>query len=162
MKKILIIIGIVVAIIVAFAIFFAMQATPGYVLNVVRAESLEVVNGTVTVPAKYTVIESEAFAGKIDFDSVVIEGETEIRERAFYGCPNLKEVVIKDACDIGELAFGDCPELMVVTIESVGGDCAENAFDGHGGVLIRFPADSPALFVAQANDMSYSIIDGEE
>lgn len=162
MKKIVIAAVSVVLIIAAFVIFFAMQTTPGNVLNKVRAEELEVVDGTVTIPEKYTVIEEEAFAGKIDFDSVIIKGETEIGDRAFYGCPNLKEVLIEKNCDIGASAFGSCSQLMVVTIESKGGRCAENAFDGHGGVLIRCPEDSPAFIVARVKDLSYSIIDGNE
>ena len=162
MKKKLIVIAVILAVIAAFVIFFAMQVTPGYVLNQVRAQKLEVVDGTLTIPEIYTVIDTEAFSGKIDFDSLVIKGEAEIGERAFYGCPNLREIIIEKDCEIGELAFGDCPELIVVTIESSGGSCAENAFEGHKGIMIRCPEESPALLVAQINDMSYKIIGGSE
>ena len=161
MKKKILIIAIVIAIIAALVIFFAMQATPGYVLNQVRAEKLEVVDGTIIVPENYTVIDTEAFAGLAEFDSVIIRGKTEIRERAFYGCPNLSEVIIEDDCEIGELAFGDCPELIVVSFETAGGSCDESAFDGHGGVTILCHEGSGAHQVALIKDLNYKIIEEE-
>lgn len=159
MKKKLIIIGIIVAVIAALVIFFAMQATPGNVLNVVRAESLEAVNGTITIPEKYTVIDAEAFANKAEFNKVIIKGETEIRQMAFYGCQNLSEVVLESACEIGESAFANCPSLTIVEVRSPDGGCMDNAFDGHGGVTILCHEGSAALQVAQIRDLNYRIIE---
>ena len=159
MKKAIIIVGIIAAVIAAFAVFFALQATPGNVLNSVRAESLEIINGAVTVPEKYTVIDSDAFSGKGEFSAVVIKGETKIESMAFYGCPNLREVTLEKACDIGSMSFGECPSLKKVTVLSADGSCAEDAFDGHGGVTVYCREDSAALQVAKIKDLSYKIIE---
>ncbi len=160
MKKKLIMAGIIVILIIAgFTVFFAFQATPGYVLNTVRAEELENADGTITVPEKYTVIDAEAFAGKADFRKVVIEGETRIMESAFYGCPNLNEVVIEDACDIDSKAFAACPSLKSVTVKSADGLCADDAFEGHGGVTVYCQEGSQVLEVAKRGDMNFKIIE---
>lgn len=158
MKKKLVIIGTVMSIAIAFAVFFAMQTTPGYVLNAVRAQKLITSGGTVTVPKKYTVIDAGAFAGLADFDKVIIEGKTKIMERAFYGCTNLSEVVIEDACDIGSKAFAACPSLKTVTISSAEGTCADDAFEGHGGVTVYCRENSPVLEVAKRSDMNFKVI----
>ena len=159
MKKALIIIVIILAVVSAIAILFATQATPGNVLNSVRADSLEIVDGAVTVPEKYTVIDAEAFAGKGEFSRVIILGETEIGARAFYGCPNLREVTIEKDCDIKSGAFADCPALRSVTVKTAGGACAEDAFDGHGGLVISCREGSEVLEVAKIRDISFEIID---
>lgn len=159
MKKKVIGISAAAVILAAFVIFFALQATPSNVLNLVRAEGLAVDDGVLIIPESYTVIEAEAVAGKTDIDTVIIQGEAEIGARAFYGCPNLREVVIERACDIGEGAFADCPYLKSVTINSAEGSCAEDAFDGHGGLVMYCREGSEALEVAQRADMSYEIIE---
>lgn len=155
------IIGITAAVlaVAALVVLFASQATPKNVLNQVRASALVSGEETVTIPPEYTVIEAEAFAGIAEFSRVVITGNTEIGEQAFYGCPNLREVVIEGDCEIGDSAFASCPELKEVLITSARTTCADNAFDGHGGVLIRCPSGSRAVEVARLRDISYEIIE---
>lgn len=159
MKKKIIIISAIAVIIAALAVLFALQATPSNVLNVVRVENLEIEDGVLTIPEKYTVIEAEAVAGKTDFDTVIIKGEAEIGYHAFYGCPNLREVIIEKACDIGEGAFADCPYLVKAEISSVGGSCAEDAFTGHGGLVIYCREGSEVMEIARSLDISYEIIE---
>lgn len=159
MKKALIITGAVAAVIAAFAVFFAFQATPGDVLNSVRADGLEIVDGVVTVPEKYRVIDTDAFSGKGEFSKVVVEGEADIRAEAFSGCPSLETVELKKTCDISAKAFANCPLLKTVTIHSADGTCAADAFEGHGGVTIYCREGSEALEVAKLNDMNFKILD---
>ncbi len=149
----------VAAIIAAFAIFFALQATPSNVLNFVRAENLEIVDGVMTVPAKYTVIEAEAVAGKTDFSKLIIEGETKIEYHAFYACTNLREVILENSCEIGEGAFADCPALVSASVYSVGGSCADDAFSGHGGLTIYCREGSAVEAVALKSDISCKFIE---
>lgn len=158
MKRIIAAVCAAVGVIGALTIFFAMQATPKNVLNLVRAESLEAENGVITVPEGYTVIEDEAFAGKTDFNKVIIKGEVQIGERAFYSCTNLRSVVLEKKCDIGSEAFADCTSLESLSSNSKEGSCAENAFAGHGAITVFCHRDSDILRVAQLNDISYKII----
>lgn len=159
MKKKIIVILVIILIVAAFTVFFALQATPGYVLNAVRADRLEIVGGVMTVPEKYKVIDSEALAGKADFNKVIIEGETKIMDSAFYGCPNLREVVIEADCDIGSRAFAACPSLKTVTVRSAGGSCADDAFEDHSGITICCKENSEVLTAAKRGDISYKIIE---
>ncbi len=159
MKRKLIAAAAVAAVIGGFAVFFAFQAEPKNVLSLVRAENLEIENGVITVPERYTVIEEEAFAGKTEFNKVIIEGKAEIGKRAFYGCPNLRTVVMEQDCEIGEEAFADCSVLESVSANSGGGSCAENAFNGHGGLTIFCRSGSEILSVAQWADISYKVIE---
>ena len=159
MKKKLLIVGSVIFVIAGFTVFFALQATPGNVLNAVRAQKLEIVDGTLTVPEKYAVIEADTLSGMADFDKVVLRGEKRVCAEAFYGCPNLEEVTIEDACQIEERAFADCPRLKTVTANSPDVICADDAFRGHGGITIYCREDSEILAVAKRSDLSFKIID---
>ena len=138
----------------ALVAFFAMQYTPSNVLTYVRAGAMEINNGVLTVPEQYTVIEDEALAGRIEFDTVIIEGEADIGSRAFYNCTNLSRVVINKDCNIGSEAFADCPELVNIVVRSGGGSCAEDAFYGHGGAVVHCVEGSSVWEVARRADMS--------
>lgn len=161
MKKRIIIPVVILAIIAALAVFFALQSTPKNVLNAPRADALYAENGVITVPDTYTVIGSEAFAGKIDFDTVIIEGSAVIEERAFYGCPNLKRVELRQKCEIGDLAFASCPKLKTVEILSAETTSAETAFNDHSGITLEFPAGSPLEELARRMDMRYILKEGQ-
>lgn len=159
-KKALIIIGAAV-VLAATAVFFAMQYTPSYVLTVPRAEALEIVDGNLVIPEKYTVIDVEALAGRIEFTSVEIMGEAKLMERCFYGCPNLEKAVLYKNVDVGEEAFADCSSLKSVTFAAAKSDCALNAFDGHSGIVIHCVEGSKIAELAQKADITYKIL-GEE
>ncbi len=159
MKKFIIPAVCVIGIIAAFAVFFAMQTTPKNVLNPVRAQNLEIRDGVITVPEVYTLIETEAFAGKTDFNKVVVQGEAQICERAFYGCPNLRSVILEKKCEVGSMAFADCPALESVSVNSGEGSCAGDAFDGHGGLVIYCRENSEVIDVARRSDISYRVIE---
>ncbi len=156
MKKAVIISAAVVA--AALAIFFASQAVPGNVLTLPRAEQLEIKDGVLVIPEKYTEIEAEVFAGRTDFSRAEIKGEAVIGERCFYGCPNLREVIIDKSCTIGSKAFGDCSSLKSVTVSSPKSSCAKDAFDGHGGLTVHCRENSRILEAVQQRDISYKII----
>ncbi len=149
----------VILLVAALAALFISQSTPGNVLNLARAEALKPVNGVLTIPEKYTVIEAEAVAGKTDFHSLVIKGEAEICYHAFYGCPSLESVVLEKTCDIGEGAFAACPMLKSVTVLSSDGRCTADAVSGHGGLTLFCRDGSDAYNAALAADISVSIID---
>ena len=159
MKFKIAVISIAAILLIALVVFFAMQYTPSNVLNYVRAANLEIDGGVLTVPAKYTVIESGAFNGRIEFDTVIIEGKADIGSRAFYNCTSLSRVVIKESCDIGEEAFADCPMLKEIEVLSPGGSCADNAFSGHGGAVVSCYSGSEAWEVARRADMSVIELD---
>ncbi len=157
MKKRIIIPVVILAVIAALAIFFSLQSTPKNVLNAPRADALYAEGGVITVPDTYTVIGAEAFAGKIDFDTVIIEGSAVIEERAFYGCPNLERVELRQTCEIGDLAFASCPMLKTVEILSADTTSAETAFDDHNGITLEFPVGSPIEELARRMDMRYIV-----
>lgn len=156
-----IIIAAAIVILVALVVFFAMQTTPGNVLNAPRAESLEIKDGVLIIPEEYTVIDFEVFAGKIDFSRVEIKGDAELGERCFYGCPNLETVIIDGECTVGSEAFGDCGSLKSVRFNSKNAKCEDNAFNGHSGIMIYCRENSGIVDIAQKMDISYKII-GEE
>lgn len=159
MKFKIAVISIAAILLIALIVFFAMQYTPSNVLNYVRAANLEIDDGVLTVPAKYTVIEPEALNGRIEFSAVIIEGETDIGSRAFYNCTSLSRVVIKASCDIGEEAFADCPSLKEIEVLSSGGSCADNAFSGHAGAVVSCYRGSEVWEVARRADMSVIELD---
>lgn len=159
MKFKITVISIAAILLVALIVFFAMQYTPSNVLNYVRAANLEIDDGVLTVPARYTVIEPEAFNGRIEFNTVIIEGEADIGSRAFYNCTSLIRVVIKESCNIGEEAFADCPMLKEIEILSPDGSCADNAFNGHAGAVVSCRRGSEAWEVARRADMSVIELD---
>ncbi len=144
-------------IIAALAVFFAFQATPSHILNSPRASAIEALDGVLSISERYTLVESEVFAGKTDFSTVIFEGEVQLCERAFYGCPNLENIVFEKNADIGSEAFADCPSLKAAHIR--GGTCAENAFIGHGGLTLYCPEGSEAESIALRMDMSLVITD---
>lgn len=148
------VISLAAAAVAALAVFFAFQYTPANVLTYARAAAMPIDGGVLTVPASYTVIEPEAFAARIEFHTVIIEGDAEIGRRAFYNCTNLSRVVIDGSCDVGEEAFADCPVLTEIVSESSEGSCADNAFAGHGGATVACPAGSAVWEVARKLDMN--------
>ncbi|MCH5188622.1 MAG: leucine-rich repeat protein [Oscillospiraceae bacterium] len=154
MKFKITVISIAAVLLIALVIFFAMQYTPSNILNYVRAANLEIDDGVLTVPAEYTVIEPGAFNGRIEFNTVIIEGETDIGSRAFYNCTSLSRVVIRESCDIGDEAFADCPMLKEIEVLSPGGSCADNAFNGHSGAVVSCYNGSEVWEVARRADMS--------
>ena len=74
----------------------------------------------VSIPDGTTIIDSEAFSGRTDIESVIIpDSVTEIGYCAFYGCTGLTSIIIPDSVKkIGDNAFSGCSNLTSIVIPS--------------------------------------------